>query len=229
MIATTQNKCLILTTDIASAAGATTGDGTYSEGTQITITATPKSGFVFANWTVSGTEVSTSANYTFAAPAIDTTYVANYKSEFEMLSPTGCMGIEIDYDSSAVDTTNTIAYPECYVLKTGVVANSTALGYTYTTDISPAAGVMSGGGQFAQGTEVTLTATPKSGFIFKHWKTHLGELLSTNAVYTFAAPAKTNVYFAVFAPELEMQDAQGCMGIEIDYYLLMWPQVVRSV
>lgn len=48
-----------------SAAGTTTGAGAFAQGSLVTVTATPISGFTFTNWTVNGTPVSTSASYQF--------------------------------------------------------------------------------------------------------------------------------------------------------------------
>jgi len=48
-----------------SAAGTTTGAGAFAQGSAVTVTATPISGFTFTNWTVNGTQVSASASYQF--------------------------------------------------------------------------------------------------------------------------------------------------------------------
>lgn len=101
MIATTQSKCLIITTDISVASGTTSGGGTYTTGDPVTLIATAKSGFVFVNWTVSGVEVSTSATYNFNAPASDTTYVANFAPEIVEVSTTGNLGFALLNDDSA--------------------------------------------------------------------------------------------------------------------------------
>ncbi len=45
--------------------GTTAGDGTYTDGTTATVTATPAAGRAFVNWTDDGKVVSTSASYTF--------------------------------------------------------------------------------------------------------------------------------------------------------------------
>jgi uncharacterized repeat protein (TIGR02543 family) len=62
-----------------STGGTTSGDGTYASGASVTVTATPKSGYVFTNWTQSGSVVSTSASYTFTATT-NRTLVANFTS-----------------------------------------------------------------------------------------------------------------------------------------------------
>ena len=42
-----------------------TGGGAFASGNSDTVTATPNSGYTFANWTENGTVVSTAASYTF--------------------------------------------------------------------------------------------------------------------------------------------------------------------
>ena len=54
-----------------------TAEGSVYEGTQITLTATAADGYVFENWTVDGTEVSTNATFTTTVSA-STEYVANF-------------------------------------------------------------------------------------------------------------------------------------------------------
>ncbi|PYS46284.1 MAG: hypothetical protein DMF68_19575, partial [Acidobacteria bacterium] len=48
-----------------SAGGTVSGGGTFAAGSSRTVTATANSGYTFANWTESGSVVSTSASYTF--------------------------------------------------------------------------------------------------------------------------------------------------------------------
>ncbi len=59
------------------AGGTVTGSGTYINGFTCTVTATENEGFVFANWTVDGEEVSTAPEYTFRVSG-DTDIVANF-------------------------------------------------------------------------------------------------------------------------------------------------------
>ena len=62
------------------AGGTVSGSGEYSEGTQVTVTATPATGYHFVNWTENGTEVSTSATYSFTATA-NRTLTANFAAD----------------------------------------------------------------------------------------------------------------------------------------------------
>ncbi|MEO6521387.1 MAG: ice-binding family protein [Mucilaginibacter sp.] len=59
------------------AGGSTTGSGSYTSGSSVTVTATANVGYTFANWTENGNVVSTSAAYTFALSA-SRTLVANF-------------------------------------------------------------------------------------------------------------------------------------------------------
>ena len=49
--------------------GSVSGGGTFEENTQVTVTATPNSGYHFVRWTENGVEVSTSASYSFTLTA----------------------------------------------------------------------------------------------------------------------------------------------------------------
>ena len=57
--------------------GTVTGAGTYEEGTEVSLTATPAAHYVFVNWTNGEDVVSTENPYTFAVTA-DVTLVANF-------------------------------------------------------------------------------------------------------------------------------------------------------
>lgn len=57
----------ISTSASPSAGGSTTGAGRYEEGATVSVVATPNAGYRFVRWTENGTQVSTSATYTFSA------------------------------------------------------------------------------------------------------------------------------------------------------------------
>jgi YD repeat-containing protein len=58
-----------------TAGGTVSGAGTYTHGSSCTLTATPNTGYAFTKWTKNGTQVSTSASYTFTVTA-NASYVA---------------------------------------------------------------------------------------------------------------------------------------------------------
>ena len=60
--------------------GNVTGAGSFSHGQSCTLTATAKNGYIFLNWTESGSVVSTSPSYTFTVTE-DADYVANFETE----------------------------------------------------------------------------------------------------------------------------------------------------
>lgn len=58
--------------------GTVTGGGTYQQGQSVTITANPKPGYKFVNWTSGGSVISTSNPYTFTVGTSNQTIVANF-------------------------------------------------------------------------------------------------------------------------------------------------------
>ena len=71
-----------------AAGGMTDGEGAYPANTSRTVIATPNSQYNFVNWTEGGTQVSTSASYTFNLSA-SRTLVANFALKtFTLITPT---------------------------------------------------------------------------------------------------------------------------------------------
>lgn len=63
--------------------GSVTGAGSYNFNDEVTITATPNTGYQFVNWTdLQGVEVTSEANYTFTMPSNNLTLVANFVRVF---------------------------------------------------------------------------------------------------------------------------------------------------
>ena len=73
----TQITYTISTSSNPTAGGTTSGGGTFNSGASVTVTATPATGYQFVNWTESGSQVSTSASYTFTVTG-NRTLVANF-------------------------------------------------------------------------------------------------------------------------------------------------------
>jgi hypothetical protein len=71
------NTYTVSITGLPEGAGIVSGDGYYASGQEVTITATPAVGSTFVNWTENGTQVSTSASYTFTLTA-NRIFVANF-------------------------------------------------------------------------------------------------------------------------------------------------------
>src|SRR5262249_25958738 len=84
-----------ITTSVSPAgAGTTSGGGTVGCNSSVTVTAAAASGYSFANWTVNGTVISSSASYTFNATA-NQTLVANFTAipcSFTLSSSTASFG-----------------------------------------------------------------------------------------------------------------------------------------
>ena len=60
--------------------GTVSGSGTYQQGEQCTVSATPASNFTFLRWTENGSQVSTNANYTFTVTG-NRTLVAQFQAQ----------------------------------------------------------------------------------------------------------------------------------------------------
>ncbi|MDR3543736.1 MAG: cadherin-like beta sandwich domain-containing protein [Desulfosporosinus sp.] len=140
-------------------AGTVSGGGTYAEGASVTVTASVNNSYNFVNWTESGTQVSTSAAFTFPMGTTDRSLVANFAA-------------------------NTPVPPVTHTVS--VAANPTA------------AGTVSGGGTYAEGASVTVTASVNNSYNFVNW-TESGTQVSTSAAFTFPMGTTDRSLVANFA------------------------------
>jgi uncharacterized repeat protein (TIGR02543 family) len=201
----------VATSSNPAGGGTTSGAGTFSSGTSVTVTATTNTGYTFVNWTEGGSVVSTSASYTFTLSA-NRTLVANFSINSYTVatssSPAGggttSGGGTYNYSTSVtvVATPNTgysfvnwteggtsvsasTSYSFTLSANRTLVANFSLNTYTVATSSSPTAGgTTSGAGTFSSGTSITVTATPNTGYTFVNW-TEGGSAVSTSASYTF--------------------------------------------
>jgi hypothetical protein len=100
--------------------GSVTGGGTFASGTQVSLTATPSSGYSFSGWSNGST-----ANPLTVTLNSNTSITANFQ----------------------------------------VIVNS----YTLTVTAGDGGTVSTEGGEYEEGTEVTITATPEEGYEFIGW------------------------------------------------------------
>jgi hypothetical protein len=100
----------ISVTDSPGAGGTTSGNGTYVNGSSVTVTATANSGYVFTNWTESGSVVSMSASYTFTATA-NRNLVANFtQTSIQITVQTNPLGLAFSVDGTNYTTAQTFSW-----------------------------------------------------------------------------------------------------------------------
>ena len=223
-----------------SAGGTVTGGGTVNSGTSVTVTATPNSGYTFANWAEGGVQVSTSASYTFNATA-NRTLVASFSINRYTLtyaagpngSLSGTLSQTVNYGTSGTAVTaipntgyhfvnwsdGSTANPRT---DTNVTANKSVTANfainTYT--ITPTAGA-NGSISPATATTVnhggsqTFTITPSTGY---HVANVLVDGASVGAVttYTFTNVQANHAILASFAldaiPTFNITASSGSNG-----------------
>lgn len=223
--------------------GTEAGNGQYYLGTEATVTATPEEGYDFVNWTEDGTEVSTSASYTFTVNA-DRTLKANYAIKTYTIAVESTTGGTasgngtFDYGTSlTVTATPDEGYDFVNWTEDGTEV-STSLSYTFTvtsdrtlkanyaiktfviTLESTTGGTVSGGGIYDYGTSHTVTATADDGYRFVNW-TEEGIEISKDETFTFQV-TKSQVFMANF--EL----LTSTPGIESNEYGKVYPNPVTD-
>ncbi len=104
------------------------GSGLYNEGTSVTVTATPNSGYTFTNWTENGTIVSTNASYTFIIKS-SRTLIAN----FSLFSPPGATSATSLTQTSFIANWGSVSGATGYYLDvandTNFTSSSCVIGY----------------------------------------------------------------------------------------------------
>ena len=171
--------------------GEVTGGGTYPEGAEVTLTATPFGDAVFTKWNDDNTDnprtitVTGNATYTayFEVPAMYTITVTSMNPEMGSVSGGGNfpMGAEVtiqanpfggyyfdgwsdnNYDNPR---TITVTGDATYSAKFSAQQSQT---FALTTTCNPMHGYVDGSGNYPAGTEVTVTAVAYEGYEFDHW------------------------------------------------------------
>lgn len=194
-----------------AAGGTVSGGGTFNSGSSVTVTATPKAGYSFTNWTESGNVVSTIASYQFTLSG-NRTLVANFSQSQNTvtLSSNPALGGTTSGGGSfntgalvTVTATPNVGYTFTNWTENGnsvstsanyqftlsanriLVANFSSAKFTVTMTSNPAAGgTTSPDSSYSSGTSVTVTATANTGYSFINW-TENGTAVSTNANYQF--------------------------------------------
>ena len=224
LVANFQQQSYTVTATAQPAAGGTvSGGGTFTHGASCTLTATANSGYTFVNWTKNGTQVSTSANYTFTVTE-SAAYVAHFSTQSYIITAeadpaaggTVSGGGGYDYgDACTLVATANAGYTFVNWTKNGTqVSNQPSISFTVTESATyiahfqiqsynvtvtanPAAGgTVSGGGTFNYGQSCTVHATANTGYNFINW-TENGSPVSADADYTFTVQGNRNLV-AVF-------------------------------
>jgi uncharacterized repeat protein (TIGR02543 family) len=195
-----------------SGSGSITGDGSYAQGSSVTLVASANPGFAFSNWTEDSVVVSSSPTFTFTANA-DRTLVANFidagggfvistSSTPTAGGSTSGDGAYADGASATVSASPNPGYKFSKWLINGVVV-STARNYTFTVTenqtllakfkpvyyVTATAEPLDGGNPEADpfyevGELAKLKSKPEPGWSLVSW-TQNGVVVSTDEDFSF--------------------------------------------
>ena len=204
--------CSVSATANPSYGGTVAGDGTYNYGSTCTLSATPTTGYDFIRWTKNGTQVSTSANYSFTVAEETSSYVAHFQLQSFTINPsvnpsnggtitgggtynygstctltaTPATGYDfIKWTKNGTQVSNNPSYTFTVTEAATYVAHFQLQSFTINASANPNnGGTVNGGGTYNYGSTCTLTATPATGYDFVNW-TKNGTQVSNNPSYTF--------------------------------------------
>lgn len=185
----------------------TTYVAAYNE--EVTLNAVPEYGYIFENWTLNGTEVSTEATATVQATAA-ANYVANFnfdnfdlnvsvaEGQDERGTVTGAgnypYGTQVEIAAVANDGFLFTTWNDGVTTATRTVTVDGITEYVasfrtdaiYTVTVIAENGTVSGAGTgFVENDLVSLNAVPATGYRFVNYTDAEGTVLSDNAAYSF--------------------------------------------
>jgi len=213
------NYYTITTNVTPTGAGTVTGDGTYQEGSTVTLTATANPGYTFSQWQDGNTQnprtITVTSDATYTASFTQDNYVitvnanppaggtvtgggAYHYGDTPTLTATPNTNYDFQgWDDGVIDNPRTITVTG-NATYTAIFSEQGAVYYTITTNVDPVgAGTVSGGGTYEEGTTVTLTATANSGYTFDHWNdgsTQNPRTITVTSSMSFTAYFNHNYY-----------------------------------
>ena len=205
------NSYTITASASPSAGGTVSGGGSYSHGSNCTLTATPNAGYTFLRWTKNGSQVSTSASYSFTVTET-ASYVAvfsqnsytitasanpteggsvsgagsyNYGETCSLTATPGTGYSFVRWTKNGSQVSTNATYSFTVTENASYVAVFSLNSYTITASANPSeGGSVSGGGSYSYGSTCSLTATPNTGYAFVNW-TENGSAVSSDATMSF--------------------------------------------
>lgn len=218
-----------------SVGGSVNGSGSFNAETDVTVKATPNTGYAFVNWTSNGTEVSTDSNYTFELTE-NTNLVAKFEVAYT-LNVTAQNGTvakspnQEKYSSGAqVVLTATPATGYTFTSWSGdangstnpltvtmnsnknITANFTLIPVSsFTLNVTAQNGSVSktpNQQNYNNGAQVVLTATPATGYEFTSWS---GDATGSNNPLTVTMNSNKNIT----ANFTQVNNATGPQGINL--------------
>jgi hypothetical protein len=203
----------IRTSSEPTAGGTTSGGGSFTPGSSVTVVGTPSSGYRFASWKENGGVVSSRASYTFIASAN-----RDLVAEFQIAVPTinittssspsggGTTAGAAMYSAGATVTVSaspsagyffvnwtqgggvvstSATYTFTASADRALVANFATGKFTITTSSNPPdGGSITGAGVYSPGTIVRISAIANVGYTFTHW-TENGVFAASGPNYVF--------------------------------------------
>jgi len=205
------------------------GGGSYAASTVVTITATPPSGQSFVNWTGATVKNSNASPTTLTMPAANTTVTANFSGTATKYTLTVVNGSGGGSYTAGTLVTITATPPtgQSFVNWTGAAvanagaspttltmpqANTTVTANCTATKYSLIVVNGSGGGSYAAGTVVTITATPPSGQSFVNWTGATVANAGTSPTTLTMPPANTTVTANCTATKYTLTVVNGSGG-----------------
>jgi surface protein len=202
-----------------TAYGTVAGAGDYEHFQQVSLTATPATGYHFVNWTENGAEVSDEPTYTYNAEG-ERNLVANFAinvytmaaqpnhedygtvsgaGDYEhfqqvSLTATPATGYHfVNWTENGAEVSDEPTYTYNAEGERNLVANFAINVYTVAAQPNHEDyGTVSGAGNYEHFQQVTLTATPATGYHFVNW-TENGAEVSDEPTYTYNAEGERNL------------------------------------
>lgn len=206
--------------------GAVTGGGTFLNDSTVTLTATPKQGYRFVNWTMDNDVISDKAEFNYTVPNHDVTITANFAKDSYALTVlpndtnagevVGSGSYEFESDVTIKATPKDgYRFINC-TIGNDVISDKAEFTYTIPShDVTITAnfakksyaltvlandenaGEVEGSGSYEFESDVTIEATPKNGYRFINWTIDDVEV-STEANFNYVMPASNITIIANF-------------------------------